>query len=71
MKITRRTFSYGMATALSATATPRFLNGVIPGLTAAHEIDVAHGWELYEDGKLIQSDITLPHAVVPLSWHGW
>jgi beta-galactosidase len=71
MKITRRTFTCGLAAAFARAAMQEASHAAVSAETDIHKTELESGWDLYADSKLLQSEITLPHAVANLSWHNW
>ena len=72
MRLTRRSFASTLASAAASAALPNLdfadaraaspLNNVRP---------LSDAWSVYESGKLLHGNVTLPHVPIALSWRNW
>ncbi len=71
MKISRRSFTSGTVAAFANAALPPANLSLLSPRPRAPVSLLSTGWEVSVDGKVTETNITLPHTPVALSWHRW
>ena len=71
MRLTRRSFNSTLAATVAGAALPQFGFAAPPASFPADEISLSDGWSVYEGGKIVEINLTLPHVPVALSWQNW
>ena len=71
MRLTRRSFASTLAAAAASAALPKVEFAAALASSVPADRSLSDGWSVSESGKLLDTDVTLPHIPVALSWRNW